>query len=369
MSLSAILLTDKRQWSPPGRPTILQPHDMRPASLACVDIFGQSVLQRTIAHLQKAGVRTISVITTSDCVHFRVTADVGVTVTEKPADRWCAAERTLKKDAQHGIDTVLIAELGAYVELDLIGALRFHNAKKQPITCLHDSYGALSYWLVDAARVIASRQFPFPLDEDEMVDAPIPYLVNGHVNRLSNAQDFRRLVVDAFLGRCAITPPGREIKPGAWVDEGAHLHKTARLVAPVYVGRNTHVQPAAVITRFSNLEHNCNIGEGSLVADSSVLPHTIIGKGLDVSAAMVDGNDYFHLNRNIMLRIQDPTLISNAAPEKQYLPAYFPQYDESVRQGGDRKREDRQREELELEYSRYLSRAAGRLLEVFKGEV
>lgn len=218
MSLSAILLTGKRPWSPPGSLTTceggyLQPHDMRPASLACVDIFGQSILQRTIADLQKTGVRTISVITTSDCVHFRVTADVGVTVTEKPADRWCAAERTLKTDVQHGIDTILIAELGAYVELDLIGALKFHNAKRQPITCLHDTHGALSYWIVDAARVIASRKFPFPLDEDEMVDAPIPCLVNGHVNRLSNAWDFRRLVVDAFLGRCSIKPRAARSSP------------------------------------------------------------------------------------------------------------------------------------------------------------
>ena len=188
----------------------------------------------------------------------------------------------------------MIAELGAYVEVDLPALLKFHRAKAQPVTSLHDQQGPLGYWMVDAPQVMGSGKFPFPLDEDEMENPPTPFLVDGYVNHLSDVRDFRRLVVDAFMGRCRITPPGREIKPGVWVDEGARIHKTARLVAPAYIGRNTGVQAGSVVTRFSNLEHDCNVGEGSLVADTSILPHTVIGRGLDISAAVVDGNDMFH---------------------------------------------------------------------------
>jgi len=358
--LSAILLTGKRPSRPMTREYAYpQAPDLGPASLACVDVFGQSVMQRTINRLERAGVRATSVITTPDCVAFSANKNVAITITEKPADRWCAAERTLKKEAQRGVDTFLIAELGAYVELDLQDALRFHKAKGQPITCIHDSHGPLCFWLVDAAQVIASGKFPFPLDEEALEHPPIPYLVDAHVNRLSDAREFRQLVVDSFLGRCSIAPFGREIKAGVWIEEGARVHKTARLVAPVYIGRNTQVQPAAVITRFTNLEHDCNVGEGSLVADASILSHTVIGKGLDVAAALVDGSDYFHLDRNLMLRIQDPNWISDSAPLQPQVPNYLPEYEESFRRS----------RQLELEYSQYLSRAAGRLLEVFKGEV
>ena len=152
----------------------------------------------------------------------------------------------------------------------------------QAVTPIHDAQGSLSYWIVDAARVLADQNFSLPPDHG-IVDAPVPYQVEGYVNRLADAADFRRLVVDAFLGRCAIRPAGREIKPGVWIEDGARLHKTARLVAPTYVGCNTRVQAGAVITRFSNLERNCHVGEGSVVSDASLLPHTLIGRGLDVS--------------------------------------------------------------------------------------
>ncbi len=360
MPLSAILLTGKRPSSTmaPG-PAYHQPSDVQPTSLACVEIFGQSVLQRTVARLQMAGVRSISIITTPECINFRQTKNVRIVITEKLADRWCAAERILKQDARQGSDTVLIAELGSYVEADISRALQFHRAKAQPITSFHDNHGSLCYWMVDAKQILASGRFPFPLDEDEMANPPMPYLVDGYVNRLSSARDFRQLIVDAFMGRCSIRPGGREIKPGVWIEQGANVHKTARLVAPVYVGFNTRINAGAVLTRFSNLEHDCNVGEGSLVAESSVLPHTNIGRGLDVSGAFVDGNDFFHLNRNVALRFEDPNLISDAAPQRVYVPPYLPEYEESVRPS----------DQLELEYSRYLSRAAGRLLEVFKGEV
>jgi NDP-sugar pyrophosphorylase family protein len=361
---SAILLSGKRPPNPflsythsewiPGIST----SNTLPASLACLELFGQSVLERTVARLKKTGLRNISVIAASDCISFHETGEVRIVIPKRTEDRWSIVKRALLKDVQRGIETVLVAELGAYVELDLPAALQFHRAKGQPVTPLHDSHGSLSYWIVDAARVLSSPDFSFPPDEDRIINAPVPFKVQGYVNRLADPRDFRHLVVDAFLGRCSIAPAGREVKPGVWIDEGARLHKTARLVAPSYVGCNTRVQPGAVITRCSNLERNCKVGEGSLVSDASLLPHTMIGRGLDVSTALVDGNDFIDISRNIALRIEDPNLISNVPPVK-HVPVYRPEYEEADRPSPDR----------DLEYSEYLSRAKGRLLEVFKGEV
>jgi carbonic anhydrase/acetyltransferase-like protein (isoleucine patch superfamily) len=176
---------------------------------------------------------------------------------------------------------------------------------------------------------------------------------------LANPRDFRKLAIDAFLGRSSLRPAGREVKPGVWLDNGARVHKGARLVAPCYVGRDTRVHAGAVITRCSNLERNCEVGQGSLVSDASLLPHTMCGKGLDISTAIVDRLDFIDLGRNVIVHIEDPNLISDVPPQKRFVPAYLPEYEEV----------DRQTPALDPEYSQYLSRAKGRLLEVFKGEV
>jgi NDP-sugar pyrophosphorylase family protein len=362
---SAILLSGRR----PANPFLsysqmdwsagLSPSGILPASFACVEIFGQSVLEKTVDRFKKAGLRSIAVIAASDCISFHETNDVRIAIPKRTEDRWANVKPALLKDLQRGIETVLIAEIGAYVELDLPAALQFHRAKAQPITPIHDALGSLSYWIVDAASVLSGTgNFGLFPDEDRIINAAVPYKVEGYVNRLTDPRDFRRLVVDAFLGRCSIAPVGREVKPGVWIDNGARLHKTARLVAPAYIGCNTCVQAGAVITRCSNLERNCNVGEGSLVSDASLFPHTMIGRGLDVSSALVDGNDFIHFGRNVSLRIDDANLISNVPPVKQHVPVYLPEYEEA----------DRSKPNLDLEYS-YLSRAKGRLLEVFKGEV
>lgn len=362
MRLSAILVTGNRYsstaFSAGFGQEVQEQRKTESVSLACIDVLGQSVLDRTVARLHRTHVPHIFVVASPHCTGLRHTRGAKVTIAETQADRWSAAHRILKKQAHRGIDTILIAEFGAYAEFDFDRALNFHRAQGQPVTPLRDHTGELGYWFVETEWVKSTGDRRLPFSNDAMIRRSVPFLVEGYVNRLAKARDFRRLVVDAFLGRCGITPQGREIRPGVWVDEDVQLHKTARVVAPAYLGRNTTVHPFAVITRFSNLERRSQVGEGSVVANASVLPHTMIGRGLDVSAAMVDGSEWVDLRRNIALQIPDPNLVSNAS-----VPPSAPPLPHAERAGADR---DLQPAELKLEY---LGRAAGRVLEVFKDEV
>ncbi len=364
MHLSAILVTGNRYSSTTSSADfaqgVQQQRQPESVSLACVDILGQSVLDRTVARLRGTRVAHIFVVASPHCPCLPQTRGVKVTLAEQLAARWSEAQRILKKQARRGIDTLLIAHLGAYAEFDFDRALNFHRAQGQPVTPLHDHTGELGYWFVETEWVKSTDFHALPFSH-AVVRRSVPYLVDGYINRLANAHDFRRLVVDAFLGRCSITPRGREIRPGVWVDQDVQLHKTARVVAPAYLGRNTSVHPFAVITRFSNLEHRSQVGEGSVVANASVLPHTMIGRGLDVSAALVDGNEWVDLRRNIALQIPDPNLISNAAVTRPAAPLPRAEHEAPER--------DLQPAELNLEYPGYLGRAAGRLLEVFKDEI
>jgi len=54
-----------------------------------------------------------------------------------------------------------------------------------------------------------------------------------------------------------------------------------------------------------------------VVDSATVLSHTEIGAGLDVSRAVVDGNEIVDLRRNVALRIGDPNLIRDTTPSAQ----------------------------------------------------
>jgi UDP-3-O-[3-hydroxymyristoyl] glucosamine N-acyltransferase len=62
---------------------------------------------------------------------------------------------------------------------------------------------------------------------------------------------------------------GREIKPRVWVDDGAQLHRRARVVAPAYIGRASSVREDTLITRFSNVESFCEVDYGTAIEDDS----------------------------------------------------------------------------------------------------
>ena len=106
-------------------------------------------------------------------------------------------------------------------------------------------------------------------------------------------------------------PRGNEIKAGVWIDEGAQVHKQARIVPPAYVGKNTKVGPASLITRSSSIERDCNVEYGTVIEDSSILAGTYIGTGLDVTHSVVCGNMLVHLNQNLVMEINDEILIGN----------------------------------------------------------
>jgi len=355
VSVSAILVISDRPSSTEGVNELAHYEQGGPLrrSIICAEVLGRSVLDRTVARLRNAGVRTISVIGGPNLSSLPSNRDVDIIVAGNSFARWPAAQRRLRERSIQGIETVLMIGLGAYMELNVAEALEFHRTRGMPLTQLEDTQGPLDFWIVDSNWFsTAATDCTLPFRYGEFPGLPIPCPVTGYVNRLAQARDLRRLVLDAFLSRCEIRPGGREVRPGIWLDDGARVHKSSRLVAPVYLGRSTKIGPSAVITRFSNVERNCRVGGGTVVDRASILPHTVLASGLDVSHAVVDGNRFVDLDRNLAVQIDDPNLIRDTTPRPWRIPAYrehpSPNGAKDVFEFG------------------YLSRAAGRLSEMFK---
>lgn len=272
--------------------------------LVCVEVLGLSVVGRLIEDLRRSGVDTISVfadasvaapqtgIHSSDKLTVRTTKDCWAAAKEVPAYN----ERA---------ESTLVVHVSAYIELDLEDLLQFHREQGQGVTRAFDNEGPLGVWIVDHNRLEEFEDLQTAL----RASSPARYLVRGYVNRLEHPRDLRRLVADGLTSRCRLRPLGVETRPGVWIDDGAHVNRDARVVAPVYVGRGAKVEAQCLITRCSNVESNCHVDYGTVVEDSSILTNTYIGIGLDLSHSIVEGNNLLNLERNVTLEIADPCVI------------------------------------------------------------
>lgn len=285
--------------------------------ISCLEIMGHSVVRSTILHLKNQGIGAITVVaedSRTDWVLSLPTRDLQISLVHPPVSPWLAADRKVREYAAAGVEMILLLRLGAYVDLDFIDLLQFHRDKGQPVTRAWDSHGPLDVWIMDAPWADMGQISLGRPEDRQDVFTPGAYPVTTYVNRLRDAWDVRSLAVDALLSRCAIKPAGREVKPGVWVDEGASVHRTARLVAPAYIGKQTKVRAATLITRSSNLERGCEVDYGTVVEDASVLPNSYLGCCLDVSHEVIAGNKLVHLRHNVALEIADEKLISTTVP-------------------------------------------------------
>jgi NDP-sugar pyrophosphorylase family protein len=115
-------------------------------------------------------------------------------------------------------------------------------------------------------------------------------------------------------GRCEKNFTGKEIRPGVWIDEGAKVHRRARIVGPAYIGRRSALRADTLITRCSSVEKDCCVDYGTVIENSSLLPNTHVGIWLDVCHAVASGNRLFSLGRNVGIEISDPSVMRSTMP-------------------------------------------------------
>lgn len=288
----------------------------RATPLVCVEVLGRSVLDRMIEDLQRAGVDMISVIGN---VPFAPACDGSGSRLKiemcSAEEAWRRATQQLMSNRESGVEGSLVVRLGAYVDLNLENALQFHREHGQVVTRAFEpeKEEPLDMWITDPSRLTDGGDILTILGVVE----PARYVAQGYVNRLDDPRDLRRLVVDGFTSRCNLRPQVSEIRPGVWMDEGAQVDRSARIVAPAYIGRGVRIAEECLITRCTNIESNCEVDYGTVVEDSSILSNTYLGFGLDISHSIVDGNHLLNLERGVTMEIADPCVIRQNTNPRQ----------------------------------------------------
>jgi hypothetical protein len=273
--------------------------------LECVEIVGCSVLERLIERFLAIDVHCISILAESATLkrlpQFR--SAYGNVSLRAVRDLDSAISQELASFSQKGISHSFVNSANAYVETDLLDLFCFHRESRQPLTRTFDRDAPLDLWVVDCSK-LERAEFNFSLDRPAPEGTP-NYFIREYVNRLLHPRDLRRLATDILRRSCETGPCGEQIRPGVWIDQGAEVHRRARLVAPAYIGCGSKVRADALITRFSDIERDCCVDSGTVIEDSSILANTTVGICLDLCHAVASGNMLWNLERDVAVEIVD----------------------------------------------------------------
>jgi hypothetical protein len=280
--------------------------------LACFDILGRSITERMVERFVRVEADVISVLVEAD-VTFQMPplrgsfANLSIQIVN---DTEHAVAKKLRDYSMNGIDRCFVQSAEAYTETDLLDLFYFHREARQTATRAIDRNGALALWVVDTVSVGS--------DVEKLLSQAgkngASYFLHGYVRRVVHPRDLRRIAEDMFRGSCEKGATGKEIRSGLWIDEGASVHRRARIVGPAYIGCRAKVRADTLVTRFSSIERDCCVDYGTVVEDSSLLPHTHVGIWLDVCHAIASGNQLFSLGRDIGVEISDPSVMRSTIP-------------------------------------------------------
>jgi hypothetical protein len=281
---------------------------------ALADILGLPLAFRVIDRLGQHHVRSVTVVTDVPCELWPTgTAAHGNWVSAQNQQLWNSAEQVFNDASRDGAELVLVLRLGAFTELDYNELLQFHLDRRAGITAAVDGEGLpLEIFAIKASRrhqaaALFQRQLRLPEAGCEI------YRFNGYVNRLSSPNHLRQLAIEGLMRRIQVAPEGEQIKPGVWVGRGAQVHKGARILSPAFIGAGSRVRAAAVVTRCSALEHHTVVDCGTVVENTTTLPYTYLGAGLDVTHSIVGHGKLFSLKRGVEVEFSDPRLIGEAS--------------------------------------------------------
>ena len=277
------------------------------------DVLGRNIVERALDRMHGTGVQQVSVISESpDCdFHDYIVQSSNATVVGPGETFWTAWDRVVSQYLNQGVDLLLLARLGPYIELNIGDLVRFHRGVHSQLTQVYDGRGALDMVVVEAAP-LRSGSGSIRSRLSALIPGRSRYRYHGYSNRLRDPIEYRGLVRDALLGRCDIQPVGSEIKPGIWAGANTRIDASARIEAPSYIGESTCIGASCRISQESVVERHCEVDAGTTVEDSCILAGTYVGMGLSVAHSVIAGSRLFHLHRNIELQLADGRLIGEA---------------------------------------------------------
>jgi carbonic anhydrase/acetyltransferase-like protein (isoleucine patch superfamily) len=284
-----------------------------PFLVAQVDVLGASLVERTAQALLTAGVAEVCVVGPKDAEMAETAPSRIRYVKTTPSELWNRARSAF--DGIAASDAVLLLRMSSYCEIVWSRLLAQHYRGEERVTrAWATASEPLDVFVADPRyRKDIDYLFNSELRHTRMPAGRYQVDESEYVHLLQTPADLREIAADALHLRCRMRPVGREVRPGVWMAERSRVDEAVRLVAPVYIGKYARVRTGAVITRGSAVERHCSVDCGSVIEEASLLPYTTVGAGLDVVKSVVGLRHVADLKRDVVVEIQDPTLVNEVA--------------------------------------------------------
>jgi hypothetical protein len=280
--------------------------------LGLLEVAGSTPLQRITERLQKYGISSVTAVAeieqTATGNGFALPPGVNCITTS--ADRfWRTAESAFNELIQNGAELVVLIRLGAYAEVDFEQLVQFHLDRQSRVSqMVYDDQPLQIFCISASRRNDAASLFRSKLTRCRSECPQLPH--NGYVNQLADARDLRQFAIDILMRQAQTCPIGKEIRPGVWVASGGKIEKGARIVAPAFIGAFARVRAGAVVTRCSSIENHAEVDCGTVVENSTLLPYSCLGAGLDLAHSVVGMSHIANLRRDVTVEILDPKLVA-----------------------------------------------------------
>ncbi len=115
---------------------------------------------------------------------------------------------------------------------------------------------------------------------------------------VGDLEEYRRSQIAAMRGEVQCSIPGKKVRKGVWIGEGAEIHRTAKIIAPCVIGAGAKIGAGAVIGPETVIGRRARIGAKAelkncilfnkiIVGAKASLSHCIIGEKGSIKAGAV----------------------------------------------------------------------------------
>lgn len=250
-------------------------------------------------------------------------------------------------------DPFLLLPGDAYVDVDVAALVNAHRRHGALLTALAHAGGAMLR--VNGGGRIQSRQADllpagiYVLEPDALQHVPSRALFDvyadlrpalhdageevaahpheGYWNPLCTAEQVHQAQLD-LLRSAGLEPAqrlteglprhvrllGTQMAPGIWVGKHIVIHPLAKMMPPIFVGDDCRIGPNVELGPETILSSGTIVDEGATIHHSTILPHTYIGRLVDVGQRLVQQQLVTDLKSGQMLEVVDEFLLAPAHP-------------------------------------------------------
>ncbi|SHI58879.1 sugar phosphate nucleotidyltransferase [Lutispora thermophila] len=125
------------------------------------------------------------------------------------------------------------------------------------------------------------------------------YVTDDYWCDIGDLASYRQVHFDILDGKVNLALEATEFQKGIWLAEGAQIRRSATLVPPVYIGKNTIIEDNVLIDSYSVISQNCRLGSNSKVKRSVLWKKIHVGENCGISGGVICSNSLIKNNVDI----------------------------------------------------------------------